>query len=361
MTTPSSSLADEQRCHKLVEESVRKFDLDLSGLTILTEAATGYYAMTAMIAGRAGARVLAVTRDSRYGKARDVASALLDLAGRWSLAPAIEVLPSRDDARVAHADIVTNLGFVRPLDAPFVSRLNAGAVIPLMWETWEFRSEDLDLAACRSLQIPVLGTNEHHPSLRTMDYVGAIALKLLCSLDVEPIGSRIAVIGSGEFADSVDRLLSALGSSVVRLEPREGRWQLDATGRSALSSADALVVAEHHSRRELIGRDGYVSAEALFDLNPAIAIAHICGSVEHAPIDALGFRYAPARFAPAGYMSVATDHVGPRPIIELHAAGLKVGAVMHRFRRDGLSGFDAEMATLQATDLAQGFAGYHTR
>ena len=37
---------------------------------------------------------------------------------------------------VSRADIVTNLGFVRPIDKRFISYMKSTAVVPLMFETW---------------------------------------------------------------------------------------------------------------------------------------------------------------------------------------------------------------------------------
>ena len=36
-------------------------------------------------------------------------------------------------------------------------------------------------------------------------------------------------------------------------------------------------------------------------------------------------------------MSVTTDYVGPKPVIDLHTAGLKVGEMMVRQRQTGVS------------------------
>ncbi|MGN6582731.1 MAG: hypothetical protein ACTHJV_03400, partial [Rhizobiaceae bacterium] len=45
-----------------IERRIRILDLDLAGLTVVTEAATGAYASTAVIAALAGARVHACAR-----------------------------------------------------------------------------------------------------------------------------------------------------------------------------------------------------------------------------------------------------------------------------------------------------------
>src|SRR5438034_8191063 len=86
-------IMNEPRVRWLMEKAIEAFELDLSGLVVLTEAATGYYQLTPLIAALAGAdRVLALTRDSQFGPAVDVRDATLALAARWGVDERIEVL-----------------------------------------------------------------------------------------------------------------------------------------------------------------------------------------------------------------------------------------------------------------------------
>lgn len=63
---------DEHRVGRLMKAAIETFELDLAGLTVLTEAATGYCALTPVLAAVAGAdRVLALARDSRHGTAAE--------------------------------------------------------------------------------------------------------------------------------------------------------------------------------------------------------------------------------------------------------------------------------------------------
>ena len=304
---------------------------------ILTEAATGNYALTPVIAAMAGAdRVYTLTRDSRFGSAKQALSEVCAAARAFGVEDRITPL-ARDDERIADADVITNLGFVRPIDEPFIARLKKTAAVPLMWETWEYRESDLDLRACRAHGIPVLGTDEHHPRLRTFDYLGAVAAKLLLDLGVEITQSSVVVLGSGEFGYIVERALSTLGAKVRRVKPNEVL--------EAVRDADALVVVEHESREALVG------AGALAQANPTLAIAHICGGVERSAT----LRCAPAVFAAPGSMSVTTDYVGPKPLIDLHAAGLRVGELLTRARQRGLDARAAELAVLEACPFAQDF------
>jgi len=347
---------NEGRCLCLVQKSIRKFDLNLSRLKVLTEAASGYYALTPLIAAMAGAeRVYALTRDSRYGNAEAVSKLTMTLAKGWDIEDRIDVLVSREDARIGLADIITNLGFVRPLDAYFLGRLKRNVVIPLMFETWEYREGDLNLPECRKLGIPVLGTNEHHPDLRTFEYIGLVAMKLLFEIGIEVFRSNIIVMGSGEFAEQVILSLRAANATVTFLSTEKEINFVSKSAWQSLKEAEAVVVVEHQSHNMLIGKAGLIKAEDLYDINPLLVVIHICGGVDQDALDAVHLRYHPTRFAPPGKMSVTTDCLGPKPLVDLHTAGLKVGEELARARAGGLLRQEAESLVLQKTSLAQGF------
>lgn len=348
------------RCLKLIHQSLCTFGLDLEGLTVLTEAASGYYMLTPFIAALAGAaRVYLIAKDSRFGRADDVLRHTLSLAAEWNVDRKLSVFHKNDKQVWDQLDIVTNLGFVRPIDRSFVQNLNRRAVIPLMWETWEYRPEDLDLEACRAKGICVLGTNEDIPELRTHEYVGKIAVKLLYSEDIEILGCRILVIGNGSFGYRVKHALEKAGAAVNLYGSRKlaGRERLYAQ----LERADAIVIAEHEDRRMLVGNGGMLTAREIKEINPAIVVAHICGNIDIESIRCAGIRCVPDPIAKVGYMSKTTDYLGPKPLIDLHAAGLSVGQHLAQARKSGCEPFEAESHVLRTIRWAQGFPGYHLK
>jgi len=341
------------RVRRLVRDAIARFELDLTDLTVLTEAATDYYALTPVIAALAGAKqVLALGRDSRYGTLAEVERSIRSVAAELGASAPIEILNDRSDSVIAGADIVTNLGFVRPIDEPLLSKLGPQAVVSLMWETWEHRPEELDRDACKRLGIAILGTNENDERLRTLDYTGLIAAKLLLQLDVELLQSRIALIGSGDFARSVIDKLGGLGAQVDWIDER------DLEGKAAtevLESADALVIAMASGRETLIGEAGALSAERLAQLNPGLAVAHIAGGADRDALAKRGLRCTPERFAAPPHMSAATDFLGPKPVIDLHTAGLKVGEELARARRAGMDAEQAQTHVIEHSSLAMAF------
>jgi hypothetical protein len=341
------------RCRRLIEEAIKALSLDLTGLTVLTEAATGPFALTASIAALAGAdRVIALARDSRYGSSAEATSQTLEVARSFGIADRLFPTTDRGSPLIGEADIITNLGPVRPLDRSILSRLKPTAAISLMFEPWEFRHEDIDLAACREIGVPILGTNESVASLRTLDYLTPVVISLLFECGIEVVSSRLVVLGSGYFVDALAPCLTRLAEKVDQLSS----FQMDASqlkhANTTIAQADALIIAEHHTRNRLIGEGGNWTASELANLNPGLAVIHVAGNVDRDDIAAAGLVHAPNReFAPPGYMSVTTAHVGPRPLVTLHAGGLKVGEMLARRRLAGDSRLQAELGALKESSL----------
>src|SRR4051794_24987786 len=101
-----------------LRESVESLDLNLKGKVMLTEAATGPYVVTPVLAALAGAKVYAYSKTTRYGEAHQVFSNTkkvyenlgddsLDINFIYNVTPDV----------IAQADIITNSGHLRPLDA----------------------------------------------------------------------------------------------------------------------------------------------------------------------------------------------------------------------------------------------------
>jgi hypothetical protein len=239
---------------------------------------------------------------------------------------------------------LTNTGFVRPLDAVTVSYLKQQAVIPLMWDTWEYRESDLDLCACHSREVMVLGTNERDDRLRTFEHVGTIAVKLLLEMELELVGSSVIIVGGGEFGRAVASALAGSGANVFAV-CQNGNDHLPVCGRvcsGSLSEAlpfirqsDALVFAEHEREDCLVGNGGEISVQDLLNANPGIKLVHISGHVDIRGLVAAGLEVNPAcATGKPRVMSVTTAYIGPKPVVDLHAAGLKVGQIMARARRE---------------------------
>ena len=349
-----------KRIEKLIGDAIDTYHLNLSGLTVFTEAASGNYVVTSLIAALAGSdRVFAITQDSRYGKAVDVRKFTLELAHRWGVEDRIEVVSDKIPSILSKVDIVTNLGFVRPIDKSMIAHLKPTAVLPLMWETWEFRETDLDLAECRCKGIMVLGTNEREVGLDLFTYIGYLAVKLAFELEIEIYRSKVAVIGSGPFGESCVKAFDKLEADIKYINLSAGASLETEPATSTLRDADLVVLVEHHSSDCLIGSEGQIAVDELLALSQHLSIIHIAGNINREEIDRAAIPCLPQKSAAPGYMSVATDYLGPKPVIALHTAGLKVGEAMARARLTGFNPIEAEKQVLRELPLAMGFGSSH--
>jgi hypothetical protein len=119
---------------------------------------------------------------------------------------------------------------------------------------------------------------------------------------------------------------------------------------------DILVVAEHRHHHRLLGGDGFLGYQDILDINPDLKLGIITGNLEVPQLKASGLRYFPEDISPAGFLSYQPYHIGPRPVLTLYTAGLKVGEAMARARLRGLNHRDAAKEAL-ASSPAMDFVG----
>jgi len=349
------------RSKNIVEEYVKQLKLDLSGLVVLTEAASGNYIYTPLIAAIADARkVIALTRDSRYGKARDMTENT-HLAARYFgiEKKRIQIVESLSPKIIGKADIVTNLGFLRPIDKQFISNLKPTAVMSLMYATWEFREEDLDLRECWKKGVPVLGTNEQHEVLRIFDYIGHLCLKILLEAEVEVFRSKIILVGDNDFGRNIVRTLSAAGAEILWVTNASGGEVKKLGGtkigcnlkelsvQNSLRNCDAIIVNAYPDRSVVIGKYGDISSRRLKKLAPGTTVIQLNGLIERESLDMLGVACLPTKEPRIGHMGWTLAYLGPKPVIALNSGGLKVGELLARARLKGLSRGQAEQEALK--------------
>jgi len=326
--------AASARIGRVIDDAIDRLRLDLRGLVVYTEAATGAFAVTAPLAARAGAEsVFALARPWRGRPADDVAAETRDLSAAVGVADRVVIRTERRMDDLARSDIVTNLGFVRPIDADVVAALKATAAVPYMREAWELREGDIDLAACRRRGIPVIATDEHHPDVAVFDYCGLLAARMLFDAGLEICANRVIVVSTDQFGPALVDWLGRLGAEVV-LAPSvraEACW-------AALPRADALIVADFVETRMTIGAGGGIEAGMLAERAPGLAVIAFAGGVDGASLAAAGLRCVPAEGSAPGRMGRTLAELGPRPVAMLHGAGLKVGAEAARARARGMSG-----------------------
>jgi hypothetical protein len=142
----------------------------------------------------------------------------------------------------------------------------------------------------------------------------------------------VVVVGSDPFGSAIQKGLKEMSATEVALiKPGDGAVAKLYAGRDA--PADAVVVAEHRNPQSVIGGANGIDPGQL--RRDGTLLIHICGQVDIESIRAAELPIHPDPPAPYGKMTVTTHYAGPTPVIDLHAAGLKVGEIGVRARREG--------------------------
>ena len=287
-----------------MQSIISDLQIDLSGMRILTEAASGHFSVTPVIAALAGAdHVVAVGRTSKWGSFTSVVEQIEGLAKATHCPDVIQISEGAAADYSYGANIVTNLGFVRPIDTALLANLPKDAAISLMWEPWEFRPNEVDVDTCRQRGIPVLGTNENHPRIMIFDYLAKVAQRLLFECDIEVERSKLLLVASDPFGVSIEKGLKKSGAIVHRYDPiLSSNWDISASQH--YTEIDAVIVAEHRSQNTIVGTGGLSAAEIK---QAGCSLIHICGNIEASTL------------------------------VDVHAAGLAVGARLVRLLRSGVS------------------------
>ena len=353
-------IANLPRFASLLQKAIDKLELDLRGLVVLTEAASGNYMCTPIIAAMSGAKkVYAYARDSRYGTAKEIFQNTKKFAWILRVEDKIEFSQTLDAGRIGKADMVTNLGPLRPIRKEFIDKMKDTAVIPLMREPWELREGEIDLRACKNRGIVVLGTNENHPLLVIYDYLGHLCAKKLFEMGIEILTSKIIVFGGGEFGLNIIKYLVRLGADVKGICDEDanviedlgaekiGDLVDDGFDLEAMKNADALIITTYPNDIEVIGDKGLISAKKLKNICPGVSVIQFKGNVDRNSVRRERIPILPEKAPLYGHMSWTLSDLGLKTVIDLHTAGLKVGEIAVRLRLEGNS---PEEATAKASE-----------
>jgi hypothetical protein len=270
-------------------------------------------------------QVYAFTRPTRHGSLAQVTDATLALAKAARVDRQIEIVTEITPSAAAQADIVTNSGHLRPIQNQLIAQLRPTAVIPLMYEAWEYRAEDLDLAACRARGIAVAGTNESHPAIEVFAFLGLLAAKQLMDSGVAVFGSRVSLLCDNAFAPHIEIGLTNAGAKVIT-------GDILAPISDHSDALDAIVVALKPQAAPVLRE---TQLKAIAARHPGAVVAQFWGDIDRGAAKRIGVPTWPPDAPAPGHMGILLSAIGPESIVRLQSGGLKVGEVLWRARRLG--------------------------
>lgn len=313
-----------ERMVRLIREAIARCRLDLTGKVVLTEAATGAYAVTPVIAAMArAAKIYAVAKTSAYGSCAQAIQETTNLAKTAGVQDKIEYTSRVTASMLGEADIVTNSGHLRPLDAEKIARMKPATVIPLMYEAWEFRPADVDLAACRNKGIHVAATNERHPKVDVFGYLGVLAIKELTDAGIAVYKTRILLMCDNDFKKYVAAAIRAAGATVDIAELMPTALAHD---------YDAILIAMAPRSGVCLGAKG---ARTIAERCPDSVVVQYFGDIDRAACARHRLFVWPPNEPAHAHMGIVPSAIGPEAIVRLQTGSLKAAEETWRYPKTG--------------------------
>jgi hypothetical protein len=319
---------------------VEALDLDLQGTTVLTEAATGAYVVTPLLAAMAGARVFAFAKNTRHGTVEEVFANTMKLVDQCKT-PQLDItlVSELTPEIISQADVITNSGHLRPLNEEKLRHAKDSVVIPLMYEAWEWRNADIELAYVRKRGFRLGATNERHPDIDVFNYLGDMALKQVFDAGICPYKNRFVLICNNDFGPYIAKVISRVCDAVAVIDVDENKRKYDFTNVEWIGGfpeirvpkqfkcAEAVIFSAYPFDQTWIGENTPLSIEQLKNEFDDVFVLRYAGDVDSKVLDKERIRYFPAHVA-SGHMGVLPSAIGYDPIIRLQAGGLKAAQAL---------------------------------
>ncbi|MTI37899.1 hypothetical protein, partial [Fulvivirga lutimaris] len=292
---------------KIILSYINKLELDLSGLTIVTEVGSGNYILSPLIPLLAGAKkVYAWTVNSQYGQAEEIIKNCRELVQKLDLKERLIFHNgSINTNHLNEADIVTNSGFLRPLDYQKLQYLNSKCVIPLMYEKWELRESDIDIEYCKKNNIKVAGTWENHPDIEVFTGVGPLAIKLILESGLEVYQNNIFIWSDDHFGSEAKKAMINFGASKVLLSNDSALFY------SELENLDTLYICDYDEKRNYFGDEGLIDLDKILKVNPSLNIVHLFGELSYDYLKNTTLNVYPKKNGKASLMTETLAYLGP--------------------------------------------------
>jgi hypothetical protein len=324
----------------LIDKLIRQVDalqLNLKGRTVLTEAATGAYIVTPVLAALAGAKVFAYSKTTRYGTIDDVFEATKKLAESFTSFPLdIHFIDSISPEIISQADIITNSGHLRPLNQAMLEHAKDNLVIPLMYEAWEWRDADMDIKYIRKRGFKIGATNERHTEIDVFNYLGDMALKQIFDAGITPYRNRFILLCNNDFGPFIAKVLVEVcdGLAVIDKDENKQRYNCDKIDwiggfpnfkiPESYRNAEAVIFTAYPFDQNWIGEKTIINFEEIKSQLSDPFILRYAGDLDEVVLQNQGIRFFP-RYVHSGHMGILPSAIGYDPIIRLQSGGLKCG------------------------------------
>lgn len=319
---------NELRKFEYTKAMIKKYNLDLTGMTVFTELADGNYFYTSIAAVLAGAkRVWAYTPSNcpiESKKINLIFEQVHDLLKSDNSKSSIFFATDFRD-RIAESDIITNSGKVRPITICDLRKMKKSTVIALMMQSDQVRKKDVDIIQCINSGIWVAPVEEAFIGIHTS--IPFKVMKALFAAGLSVWQDKHLICGN--LQEPVTVFFKKNGISIKKFNDYLNANIVD------LKEFDTLIVHDYFNDFLWVGNEAdnpIISIEKIKKENPLIKIVNISGNVD---VDACllnSIDIFPLKKHQSGKTTLSGDYLSYKVTIELNVAGLKAAENCYKKR-----------------------------
>jgi hypothetical protein len=304
-----------------LEKLIQKYKLDLTGLTVFTEYASGNYLYTGIAASLANAkRIFFYNRSLTLSQIQDATKGFADNPIYFR-----NIAITNARTGILTSDIITNAGKVRPITATDAMMMKPTAVIALMMSPDQVRESDIVLAELARAGIAVIGTDE--AKIGILDSIGFKIAKACFAAGLSVWGDEYAIMASGPISDYICKFFAR----------NNVEYELLPWNNMDLKKLDAIIVAEYYDKGIQIGNNGILTVKQIQDANPFVKVVNISGAVDVNGLQEAGISVFPPMMAEQDHTTLSGDYLSYKVTFELNVASLKAAEIVARARLSGKS------------------------
>lgn len=302
----------------LIKQYCIQLKLSLEGQVVLTELASGPYRYLPAIAAFAGAKkVIAYAKDSKYGNKKDIIEEGKVFFRKLNISDKIQIKTDLEAQDFSEATLVTNSGFLRPINSDFIKKLNPGTLISLMYDVWELRDDEISIESCTKRNIKVVGTNENSEYFPIFSYCAPLILKMTLNAGYEVLNNTILVWSSDDFGIQAKQAFQNNGAKEVIMTT-----DLSVLNQH-MATLDFIFICNYNQKTPYFKKDGCFDVSNFVKQNSTIGVIHLFGEIGIDVLEKNGIFYYPRREGKASQMTFTLADLSPLPLLKLQIASLK--------------------------------------
>ncbi len=306
--------------HKMInsiKQSLKQFNVDLTGLNILIGASVSQLALIPLMACFANARNIYVLSQST-----EESTKLNNYINKISFSSNVKFIEKLQPHVLSQIDVLIKGNKIKYLDESIISSLKESCVIMVFPEFVDYNYiNGISLEDCSKYKMPVIVLNEQCENLMIDKYFANVITKRCYEADLDVYKSKILLAGKGKTLDSALNLLKSAGAFVYVANTDKADCQQYVLKH--LGDADAIIVAQVPVCTDyVIGQQGLITLEQIKHINPEVKIIHFAGKIDTALLNKEKIKVVPNNVN-VNYVNVNINELGLKAVSDIVAALMK--------------------------------------